>query len=193
MNRSNGARRALTAQLAAAALLYAGQLAALPEDRSQPIKVTADNAVQQEGTVTYRGAVVIEQGTLRIEGDTVVVNHVAGRVQKLTATGKPARLQQQPEPKGGLVHAAARTLIYHQSENRVELLREARVERDDSTVTGDRIEYLIDNETVRARGGRDGGRVEMVLQPDQPAAETPPATDDGAQPVEEPAPTGEDR
>jgi lipopolysaccharide export system protein LptA len=188
MNRSNGAL-ALTIGLSAA--LLTGRAVALPEDRTQPIRVTADNAVQQDGTVTYRGAVVIEQGTLRIEGETVIVNHVAGRVQKLTATGRPARLQQQPEPAQGLVRAAAQTLIYHQAENRIELLREARVERDGSTISGDHIEYLIDSETVRARGDRGSSRVEMVLQPGQAAGKAAPAEEAPA--AADPAPTGEGR
>ncbi len=177
MNCGNGVSRRPAWLVLVAGLLLTGQAAALPEDRSQPIKVTADSAVQQQGSITYKGSVVIVQGTLKIEADTVVVNHVEGRVQKLTAVGKPARLQQQPEPDRGLVRAHALTIIYFQNESRVDLLRDAQVERDGSTINGDHIEYLVDSETVRARGQTDGGsRVEMVLQPDQPAAPAQPPT-----------------
>lgn len=186
MNFGNGATRRPAAPRAAlagallAGCLFAGVAGALPEDRSQPIRVTADSAVQQAGTVTYKGAVVIVQGTLKIEADRVTVDHVDGRVQKMTAIGQPARLQQQPEPGGGLVRARAETIIYFQSENRAELLRSAQVERDGSTVNGDRIEYQIDSETVRAQGGQQGGgRVEMVLQPERPADAAPAPSDDG--------------
>lgn len=157
--------------LASLWLLGAGTALALPEDRSQPIHITSDNAVQEAERVTYRGDVVVIQGTLRIDAAQVVVSHVDGRVQRVVATGEPARFQQQPEPEGGLVKAAARTMIYYQSENRIELLRNAQVERDGSTVTGDRIEYLIGSETVRAQGSADQqGRVEMVLQPENEPA-----------------------
>ena len=184
MNCDNGALRRPARLALIAGLLFAGKVAALPEDRNQPIKVTADSAVQQQGSITYKGSVVIVQGTLKIEADTVIVNHVEGRVQKMTATGKPAKLQQQPEPDSGLVHARGLTIIYYQSENRVDLLREAQVERDGSTVNGDHIEYLVDSETVRARGQRNGdSRVEMVLQPEQSEAA----------PAKPAAPAGENR
>lgn len=155
-------------------LFAAGAALALPEDRNQPIRITSDNAVQEANRVTYRGDVVVIQGTLRIDAAQVVVHHADGKVQRVVATGQPARFQQQPEPEGGLVKAAARTMIYYQGENRIELLRNAQVERDGSTVAGDRIEYLIGSETVRAQGSSDRqGRVEMVLQPDntQPTAQ----------------------
>lgn len=181
--------------LAALCLLAAGAALALPEDRQQPIRITSDSAVQEDDKVTYRGDVEIIQGSLKINAAQVVVSHAEGRVQRVVATGEPARFQQQPEPEGGLVKAAARTMIYYQSENRIELLRNAQVDRDGSTVTGDRIEYLIGSETVRAQSsGTRPGRVEMVLQPDSrdtappptgPASDEP-APQDGPAPQENP-------
>jgi len=142
---------------------------ALPEDRSQPVRISADSAVQENTTVTYNGNVVVIQGSLRVEADQVVVHHAGGKVQKIVATGKPTRFQQQPEANGGLVKATASTLIYHQLENRFEMLQDAYVERDGSSVKGNRIEYLPATETVRAQGSVNNqtGRVEMVLPPEQ--------------------------
>jgi lipopolysaccharide export system protein LptA len=142
---------------------------ALPDDRSQPVHISADSAVQENTTVTYKGNVVVTQGSLRVEADQVVVHHANGKVQKIVATGKPTRFQQQPEVRGGLVKASASTLIYHQLENRFEMLQDAFVERDGSSVKGNRIEYLPATETVRAQGSlnNQGGRVEMVLPPEQ--------------------------
>lgn len=151
-------------------LALPGSLAlALPEDRSQPVRISADSAVQENTTVTYNGNVVVIQGSLRVEADQVVVHHAGGKVQKIVATGKPTRFQQQPEANGGLVKASASTLIYHQLENRFEMLQDAYVERDGSSVKGSRIEYLPATETVRAQGSVNNqtGRVEMVLPPEQ--------------------------
>jgi lipopolysaccharide export system protein LptA len=176
--------------LASLCFLFGASAAlALPEDRNQPIRITSDSAVQEAGRVTYRGDVVVIQGSLRIDAAQVVVNHVDGRVQRVVATGAPARFQQQPEPEGGLVKAAARTMIYYQGENRIELLRNAQVERDGSTVAGDRIEYLIGSETVRAQSSADQqGRVEMVLQPDNRGEPSPEGEASGtAEPSDEPA------
>lgn len=163
-----------------ALLATATQLAsALPEDRNQPIRITSDSAIQEPGIVTYRGSVVIVQGTIRIQADEVVVRHIDGKVQRVDATGKPARFQQQPEATGGLVKANADRLIYHHNEDRIELLQNAHVERDGNTVAGQRIEYMLDTETVRAQE-----RVEMVLQPDKKSKSPAPA-DTSAQPAGE--------
>jgi lipopolysaccharide export system protein LptA len=149
---------------------------ALPDDRSQPVRITADSAVQENTTVTYRGKVVVIQGSLRVDADQVVVNHVAGKVQKIIATGKPAHFQQQPEVNGGIVKATATTLVYYQAENRFELLTDAFVERDGSSIAGDKIEYSPTTQAVHATGGP--GRVNMVLPPElgddkPPALPTP--------------------
>lgn len=141
---------------------------ALPDDRNQPVHISADSALQENNTVTYRGNVIVVQGSLRVEADSVVVHHLTGKVQKIVATGNPAHFQQQPEATGGMIKATAATLVYYQSENRFELLQDALVERDGSSVKGNRIEYLPTTQTVRAQGtaNNQSGRVEMVLPPE---------------------------
>lgn len=150
--------------------LFIGSAHALPDDQQQPIHVTANSAIQENNTVTYRGNVVIVQGSVRIEADQVVIQHEKGKLQKATATGKPARFQQQPDVDGGLITGSATTLVYHNSDQRVELLQDALVDRDKSTVKSDRIEYLLPSKTVRADSSPNNasGRVEMILQPNQP-------------------------
>lgn len=160
-----------------------GVAQALPEDRNQPVHISADSAVQENTTVTYKGNVIVTQGTLRLDADQVVVHHTSGKVQKIVATGRPAHFQQQPEPNGGLVKASAATLVYYHGENRFELLQNAQVERTDGTsLKGNRVEYLPGTQTVRAQGSlnNQSGRVEMVLPPEQ--------SDDTAA---EPAPAGQ--
>ena len=162
------------------ALLSAGTANALPEDRSQPVHISADSAVQENTTVTYRGNVIITQGSLRVDADEVVVHHAGGKVQKIVATGKPAHFQQRPEANSGIIKATATTLVYYQSENRFELLQDAFVEREGSSVKGNRIEYLPATQTVRAQGSANnqGGRVEMILPPEQLGTDktTPPTS-----------------
>ena len=161
--------------LALLLFLRGGIVCALPEDQQQPIHITSDSAVQENNTVTYNGNVVIVQGTIRITADQVVIFHEKGKLQRAIATGKPAHFQEQPEADGGLVVGSANTLIYYSADQRVELLQDAFVDRDKSTVKGNRIEYLLPSKTVRAEGGSDSptGRVEMVLQPSQPKPPKP--------------------
>ncbi len=181
-----------TAALAIALQISLAQ--ALPEDQQQPIHVTANSAVQENNTMTYTGNVVIVQGSVRIEADQVVIYHDKGKLQKAIATGKPARFQEQPEADGGLITGSAATLIYYSTDQRVELLQDAFVDRDKSTVKGDRIEYLLSSKTVRAESTQNNasGRVEMVLQPNQPKpadTSTPAQTQTAPTPAPTPTPT----
>lgn len=168
----------------------AGVAHALPDDQQQPIHVTANSAIQENNIVTYRGNVVIVQGSVRIEADQVVILHEKGKLQKATATGKPARFQQQPDLDGGLITGSANTLIYHNSDQRVELLQDAFVDRDKSTVKSDRIEYLLPSKTVRADSSANTtpSRVEMILQPNQPKSNDAGAAAPTPTPPVQPAP-----
>ena len=163
---------------------------ALPDDQQQPIHVTANSAIQENNTVTYRGNVIIVQGSVRIEADQVVIHHEKGKLQKAVASGKPARFQQQPDTDGGLITGSATTLIYHNSDQRVELLQDALVDRDKSTVKSDRIEYLLPSKTVRADASPNNasGRVEMILQPNQPKTDDAGAAAPTTTPAPQPAP-----
>lgn len=163
----NSKARALVAGLLLGLL---GQGAsALPEDQQQPIHITADSAVQENNTVTYRGHVVVVQGSRRIEADQMVVYHNAGKLQRIVATGNPVHFREQPEAGGSVITGSGATLIYYHTDQRVELLQNALVDRDNSTVKGNRIEYLLPSKTVRAEGANTNqkGQVEMVLQPGQ--------------------------
>jgi lipopolysaccharide export system protein LptA len=166
---------------------------ALPEDQQQPIRITADAAVQENNTVTYRGNVVVVQGTIRIAADQVLIYHDKGKLQRAVATGKPVHFQEQPDTKGGLMTGHAATVIYYNTDQRVELIQDALVERDQSVLKGQRIEDLMPTEVLRADGAAQNtqpGRVEMVLQPnkDKAAAETPPAGATVPAPSPSPAP-----
>lgn len=174
--------------------LQAGIAAALPDDQQQPVHITADSAVQENSVVTYRGKVLIVQGSIRIDADEVVIYHDKGKLQRAVATGKPAHFQEQPEVDGGVITGSANKLIYHNADQRVELLQDAFVDRDKSTVKGNRIEYLLPSKTVRAEGSANNptGRVEMVLQPNQakpaaPPQPAPPPVKPAAQPAAQPS------
>jgi lipopolysaccharide export system protein LptA len=47
---------------------------ALPSDRNQPISLVADRATYNDktGITTYTGNVVIEQGTMKLQADSIV-------------------------------------------------------------------------------------------------------------------------
>jgi lipopolysaccharide export system protein LptA len=76
-------------------------------------------------------------------------------------------MQQQPEPDSALMHAHGDVIEYYRSEERVHLRDNAQVEQDGSTVRGDRIDYFIDQQLVKAAADESdvGRRVEVVIPP----------------------------
>jgi lipopolysaccharide export system protein LptA len=98
----------------------------------------------------------------------------------VVATGEPARMQQQPEIDEAVIHAAARRITYFTAEERVLLEQDAEVEQDGATVRGERIDYLIREQLVRADAADGGGeRVQVVIPPRLAEEAENPADADG--------------
>lgn len=166
-------RTSLLLAICTSAWLAAPAVHALPEDRKQPVEVTADSAERDEraGTTTYSGRVLIVQGTIRIEADTVVLKSNGSKLQHMQASGAPATFQQQPEPDKGLVTARGKRIDYNVAEEHVILLDDASMEQDGSTVNGDRIDYFVSKQLVKAGAAPDQPqrRVRVVIPPEAQA------------------------
>jgi lipopolysaccharide export system protein LptA len=152
-------------------LAQAPELAALETDQTQPIRITADQALRDEkkGVTVYKGHVRMNQGSLQIKADRITIYHDREEADRIIAKGKPASLQQTPDPAKGPMHASARSIEYLRSEDRVLLKGKAYIEQDGSTVTGETIEYFISKQRVKADSDqtREGSRVEVVIPAQQ--------------------------
>ena len=152
-------------------LLATPYVSALDSDRDQPIQIEADEAVRDEmvGETRYEGNVVLTQGSLRITADRIAIRHDAKGADAILATGQPATLIQQPTPEQAPVEASALRIEYRRSEDLVRLMDEAKIKQDGSTLSGDHIDYIVSQRTVKAAGnaGSGGdGRVEVVIPPE---------------------------
>lgn len=152
---------------ALACALVTTPVAALPDDRDQPIRIEADEALRDEkqGFTRYEGNVKMDQGSLHIEADRITVYHDQRQADRIIAEGSPASLQQQPEPDKGLVKAQAGMIEYFKSEDRIRLSQRANIEQEGSIVTGDSIDYYITEQLVRADSdkSREDSRVQVVI------------------------------
>lgn len=161
------ARRRVIRIAALACALVTTPVAALPDDRDQPIRIEADEALRDEkqGFTRYEGNVKMDQGSLHIEADRITVYHDQREADRIIAEGSPASLQQQPEPDKGLVKAQAGMIEYFKSEDRIRLSQRANIEQDGSIVTGDSIDYYITEQLVRADSdkSREDSRVQVVI------------------------------
>ena len=149
--------------------LVSTAIVALPDDQQQPIKIAADTATRDEraGVTTYKGNVQLTQGSLEIVADALTVTQDSSATNVIIATGSPATLTQQPEADQPAIKASAGRIEYADSENRIHLSGSARIEQDGAIVTGQTIDYLIDERRIRADSAtqQGGKRVEVVIPP----------------------------
>jgi lipopolysaccharide export system protein LptA len=196
-------RRFAAACLLLGVLPMAESARALPEDADQPINIRADSVEydQNGNRIIYRGSVQVDQGTLRVNAETMTIDLQDGKkVLRITAEDTPARYQQQIELGEPPVKAEALTIIYHTQDERVDLRGSANLEQQGSTLAGDLIIYDIVAGRVDASATRQAP-VTMVLQPsavaqDEAEQETPsdPMKDsDASDPVQDAGPDGVER
>ena len=144
---------------------------ALPTDRDQPIRISADAAIRDEqaGETRYEGNVVLVQGSLRITAEQLTLEHQDERTDLIVATGNPATLEQTPEADKQPVKAEAKQIEYRRNEDSITLIENARIEQDGAVVMGAVIDYQISAQRVIASSGEtargDNRRVEMIIPP----------------------------
>ena len=116
---------------------------ALRSDRQQPIDIKADRVeVDQKQQVShYIGNVRLEQGSLKITADDVVVYLVDNKLHKIVITGNPARFEQQPENNREVVTSQANSMEYYAGKEQLLLKHNAEVNQGGNHFRGDFIEY----------------------------------------------------
>lgn len=151
---------------------YSATSLALPSDKHETIRGSADNLTvdQKNGVATYTGAVKIQQGSLVITADSIVIHtNPDSSVEKMIATGSPARFQQQPEKDQGVVTAAAKQITYTPNNEHLVLIEDASVEQNGAVMSGPHIDYDLVKEVMKAAGNNgaagDGQRIEIVIPP----------------------------
>lgn len=144
--------------------------AALPEDGQQPIEIQAQTALRDEkkGITVYEGDVAIVQGSILIKADKVTIHAQSNRVDKIVCIGTPAHYQQIPNPGDELVIARANTIEYQMNGELIHLITNASLEKAGTTLKGERIDYDLKQEIIKARGDTQGQqRIRMVIPPSQ--------------------------
>jgi lipopolysaccharide export system protein LptA len=148
--------------------LWAPVVVALSSDKDQPIDIVADSVAINEstGTSTYTGNVEINQGSIRLRADRVVVEHRPGEVRKIDATGAPARFRQLPDNSDQYVNGSAERLHYRLDSEELVLSGEAELTQGKDRFSSDRIVYDRVKAVVKAGAAAQGKeRVRVTIQP----------------------------
>jgi lipopolysaccharide export system protein LptA len=144
---------------------------ALPSDKNEVTRGSADKLTvdQKNGIATYSGAVEIQQGSLIITADKIVIHTgTDGAVNKMIATGSPAKFKQQPDVAQGVITASANKITYTPNKEHLLLVENASLEQDGAVMSGPQIDYDLVKEVMRAAGnnqGNTGDRINIVIPP----------------------------
>lgn len=144
---------------------------ALPTDAEQDLLLESQTLEYNEptGTITYSGDVLMQQGSMKIAAERVVIHGNAEHATKVVATGKPAHFQQTPKPGDQPVQARANELEYMVSTKSLLLKGDAALNQDGTSLSGNRIEYDVQRSVVKASSLQDSGnsrqRVKMIIPP----------------------------
>jgi lipopolysaccharide export system protein LptA len=129
----------------------------LDSDRSEPATIEADEVEFdfRNGTRTYKGDVVVVQGTLRITGDKVVIQYTEGddeQIETATSWGSPATFKQRPQGKDEDVYGEGNEIVLHEIENTLTLIDNAVMTQAGNTARGKTIVYDINADKMTVKG-----------------------------------------
>lgn len=140
---------------------------ALPSDQQQPVTLEADRATFNErtGVTTYSGHVVITQGSIRIEADSLVVNLDSNRaIRDASAQGRPARFQQQIAAEKGIARGEGQKILYNAQTGILTLSGRALLTQDGASFRGETLRYSMNQGDIEATGS-SSQRVKLVIPP----------------------------
>ena len=163
--------------LISALALASASAFALQSDRNQPISLVADRATfnDKTGVTTYSGNVVIEQGTMKLQANSIVAQLNANKqVSVVTATGSPAKFQQQMDGNKGLARGEAQKIVYNAETGILNMSGNAYLDQNGASIRSSTLRYSMNKGDIEANGGTSGsgqgngssgGRVKIVIPP----------------------------
>lgn len=132
------------------------------EGRDAPVTVDADQLenLQKEGLTVFTGNVVASQNgsTQYADRMEVYLDDRGHRIVRTVSTGNVRIITKDCRT------GTAKRAEYYDDEQRVVLIGDARVWRDDNVVTGERITIFLAEDRSLVEGGQDG-RVKGIFYP----------------------------
>jgi len=167
-----------------ALLQWSVSVQAEESDRDQPIELEADTVSVNDAKKisVYTGNVILNQGTLQIKADKMIVREDQDGFQHSTCTGNPTTFKQKRTGKDEWMQGSGQRIEYNARMDKVQLYTNAWVKRGEDIVTGDYISYDANAEYAEVIGGTKanpngtaGSRVKATIQPKNKT--TPPVID----------------
>lgn len=152
------------------ALLLSGAVFAKQSDYSEPINVVSREQLADfnANKLIFEGDVEATQGTMKITADKVEITRKAdGQLESIMAYGSPVTFYQILD-NGKPIHSNSQTLTYLPDDSLVVISGRATIWQGESRMNGERIEYNIKTQRMRAQNRpQQGGRVSSTFVPSE--------------------------
>ncbi len=127
---------------------------ALDSDNQQPCYIQSIQAIRNSHThlTTYIKQVHVRQGTTRLRGDKMIVQRTTdGKIKEIILYGHLAHYQTLPKLHSHTLYARAEVIYYFPAQQKVLLLRNARIKQQQNTFHGQKIWYNIQKQTILSK------------------------------------------
>jgi lipopolysaccharide export system protein LptA len=144
---------------------------ALLEDALQPIEMdwNESDIDLSSGLMILRGSDMepasIRQGSMQITGAEIRIERDGEVITKVTATGNPARFQQQLTIGQEPLKASGLTMVFDNASQVLTIDEKAELLQAGIQTNGHHFEYSMTTQRLRAIRDPDGEQVRMVLPP----------------------------
>ena len=144
------------------------QIYAYEDDKNKPIFLESDSAKWDEDSQksTYRGNVVVTQGSMLLTGDLLIVTSENNEINKMVITGKKSTYKQKTR-SGKIINGEAIKIQYFVEKSKIIFLNEAVLTQSNNVVRSNRIIYLTNSENIIAGDKKGKSRVKMTLEPNK--------------------------
>ena len=147
-------------------ILYSSLAVSIDSDKDKPIFLESDSAKWDENSQksTYRGNVVVTQGTMLLTGDLLVVTSKNNEINNMVITGKKSTYKQKTQ-SGKIVNGEAYEIQYFVENSKIIFLNNAVLTQSNNVVKSNKIIYVTDSENIIAGDKKGKSRVKMTIEP----------------------------
>lgn len=126
----------------------------LDSDKNAPVAIDADSTSIdfKTGKRILTGNVIVNQGSLNIKADKIVLVYQGESLDTATAYGNPVRFKQMPEGQTEMVHGEGKKLKMQPQKDLITLINKAKITQGNNTITGKTIVYNMKTSKMTVKG-----------------------------------------
>jgi lipopolysaccharide export system protein LptA len=160
-------------------VVTSGVAHSLDSDKNAPVATKSDTTSIdfRTGQRVLTGNVVVDQGTLQIRADKIVLDYKNDELDVATAYGNPVKFKQLPEGQTEYVHGEGKKLKLENQKDLITLTQKAKIKQKGSIITGKVIYYDLTSSKMTVKSDTSESK-----QASKAAAETSKKTEPAKKP-----------